>query len=268
MRPHRAGIDHRAHERRTHERHAPMNARDLESAPKRGSFTRRALPLAVLLVAGLLLVAYAGGPQQVLAKLATNREWLNGLVMRHSLAAAFAYVTIYTSLMLLLWIPPWLCTLIGGFLFGIWLGVPLALVSACSGSAAVFLLARRGLGGLTERAGPFVHRLEDGFRKDAFNYLLVLRLIPVVPFIVVNLVPAVIGVPLRTFVLATAIGIAPSTLIYASIGNALSDVAQGEIALDAGVLLQPQFALPLIGLALLALLPVLYRWMRARRVQS
>lgn len=245
-----------------------MNERDPEAAPKRGSFARRALPLAVLLVAGLLLVVYAGGPQQALAKLAANREWLNGLVLRHSLATAFAYVVIYTGLMLLLWIPPWLCTLTGGFLFGIWLGVPLALVSACAGSAAVFLLARRGFGGLTERAGPFVYRLQDGFRKDAFNYLLVLRLIPVVPYIIVNLVPAVIGVPLRTFVLATVIGIAPSTVIYASIGDALAGLAQGEIALDTRVLWQPRFALPLIGLALLALLPVLYRWMRARRAQS
>ena len=124
------------------------------------------------------------------------------------------------------------------------------------------------MAGLTERAGPFVQRLEDGFRRDAFSYLLVLRLIPVVPFIVVNLVPAVIGVPMRTFVLATVIGIAPSTVIYASIGDALSGLAAGEIALDPGVLLQPRFALPLVGLAMLAMLPVLYRWMRARRAQS
>ena len=218
-----------------------MNERDSEALATRGSFLRRALPLGILVVAGVLLVAYAGGPQQVFAKFAANREWLHGLILGHTFAAAVAYVLIYTTLMMLLWIPPWLCTLIGGFLFGIWLGAPLALISACTGSAAVFLLARRGLAGLTERAGPFVQRLEDGFRKDAFNYLLVLRLIPVVPYIVVNLVPAVIGVPLRTFVLATVIGIAPSTVIYSSIGDALSGLAQGDIALDARVLWQPRF---------------------------
>ena len=98
--------------------------------------------------------------------------------------------------------------------------------------------------------------------------LLVLRLIPVVPYIIVNLVPAVLGVPMRTFVLATVIGIAPSTVIYASIGDALSGLAQGEIALGPSVLWQPRFALPLVGLAMLAMLPVLYRWMRTRRAQS
>ena len=123
-----------------------MNERDPEAAPKRGSFARRVLPLGILLVAGVLIVAYAGGPQQILANFAANREWLNGLVERHSFAAAVAYVLVYITLMMLLWIPPWLCTVIGGFLFGIWLGVPLALFSACSGAAIVFLLARRGLG--------------------------------------------------------------------------------------------------------------------------
>ena len=218
-------------------------------------------------MAGVLLVAYAGGPQQVFAKFAANREWLNGLVVRHSFAAAVAYVLIYITLMMLLWIPPWLCTLSAASVRDLARRTAGA-VQRLHGRRDRFMLARRGLAGLTERAGPFVHRLEDGFRKDAFNYLLVLRLIPVVPYIVVNLVPAVIGVPLRTFVLATVIGIAPSTVIYASIGDALSGLAQGEIALGAGVLWQPRFALPLIGLALLALLPVLYRWMRTRRAQS
>jgi uncharacterized membrane protein YdjX (TVP38/TMEM64 family) len=242
-----------------------MNGLAPETAPPRPSLARRALPLGILLVAGVLLVAYVGGPQQILTTLAANRDWLNGLVQTHSVAAACAYVIVYIGLMLLLWIPPWVCTVTGGFLFGIWLGAPLAFLSVCTGSALVFLLARSGLAGLTERAGPFVHRLEDGFRRNAFNYLLVLRLIPVVPYIIVNLVPAVIGVRMRTFVLATVIGLVPSTVIYASIGDALRGLAQGEIALDARVLLQPRFALPLIGLAMLAMLPVLYQWMRARR---
>ena len=235
---------------------------------KRGFVGWRILPLSILLVTGLLLVAYAGGPQQILAKVAANREWLNGLVHRHALATAVAYVAIYAGLMTLLWIPPWLCTVIGGFLFGIWLGAPLALVGACTGATAVFVLARSGFGGLTERAGPFVRKLEAGFRRDAFSYLLVLRLIPVFPFVVINLVPPVIGVPLRTFALATVLGIMPSTLMYASIGDALGGVAEGEIALDSGLLSQPRFVLPLVGLAALVVLPVLYRWVRSDHMQA
>jgi len=233
-----------------------------ELTPKRGSIGRRLVPLLLLLMAGVLVVATAGGPQQVLAKVAGNREWLNALVTRHGVASAFVYVGIYAGLMTLLWLPPWLCTVIGGFLFGLWVGGPLALVGACAGASLVFVLARHGLGGLTERAGPFVRSLEHGFRRDAFSYLLVLRLIPVCPFVVVNLVPAIVGVPLRSFVLATAIGIVPSTAIYASLGDALGRAVEGEFALDVSVLWQPRVLLPLIGLAALALVPVAYRRLR------
>jgi uncharacterized membrane protein YdjX (TVP38/TMEM64 family) len=86
------------------------------------------------------------------------------------------------------------------------------------------------------------------------------------PFVAVNLVPAIIGVRLRTFAVATGLGIVPSTLIYASIGDALGGMAEGEIALDGSALSQPRFVLPLIGLASLALLPVLYRWIRGERI--
>jgi uncharacterized membrane protein YdjX (TVP38/TMEM64 family) len=235
--------------------------------PGRRSWAWRILPLAVLLMAGVLLVVHSGGPHQVLAKVAANREWLGGLVRRHVLATALAYVAVYAGLMLLLWIPAWLCTVIGGYLFGLWLGAPLALAGVSTGAVAVFVLARSGLGGSTERAGPFVRNLETGFRRDAFSYLLVLRLIPVFPSVVVNLVPPMLGVPLRTFALATVLGITPSTVIYASIGTALGAVAEGEIALDRGVLLQPRVVLPLVGLAVLALLPVLYRALRGGRTQ-
>jgi uncharacterized membrane protein YdjX (TVP38/TMEM64 family) len=172
---------------------------------------------------------------------------------------------LYAGLMTLLWIPPWLCTVVGGFLFGTWLGTPFALVGACSGAVAVFILARTGFGGLLERAGPTVRKLEAGFRRNAFSYLLALRLIPVVPFVAINLAAAAVALPLRTFALATLIGIAPSTLIYASIGDALAGVSEGQLALDSSLWSQPRFVLPLLGLAALAMLPVLYRWVRGSR---
>ena len=87
-------------------------------------------------------------------------------------------------------------TIAGGFLFGTWLGALVRGVSARrSAPRGIFLAARAGLGGLARRAGPLVARLEAGFRDDAFNYLLVLRLVPIFPFWLVNLVPAFVGVP-------------------------------------------------------------------------
>jgi uncharacterized membrane protein YdjX (TVP38/TMEM64 family) len=166
--------------------------------------------------------------------------------------------------MTLVWIPPWLCTIIGGFLFGPLLGAGLALVAATAGALLTFLLARRGLGGLAGRGGPFVQRLEAGFHRDSLSYMIVLRLVPVLPFAAINIVCALLGAPLRTFGLATFLGIIPSSLIYASIGDTLGGLAGGQIALNPMLLLEWRFLLPLCGLALLALAPVIYRFARER----
>ena len=90
---------------------------------------------------------------------------------------------------------------------------------------AVFLIARTALGdSLRNRAGPALQRMEAGFKENAFSYLLVLRLVPLFPFWLVNLVPAFLGVRLRTYLLGTFIGIIPGTFVFATVGAGLESV--------------------------------------------
>ena len=155
-------------------------------------------------------------------------------------------------------------TLAGGFLFGTWLGGLLSVVGATCGAVALFVIARSTLGAaLRDRAAPWLQRLEAEFRRDAFSYLLVLRLVPLFPFWLVNLVPAFLGVPLPTFALATFLGIIPGGVIYAGVGSGLGAVLDRGEQPDLGLMLEPQVILPLLGLATLALVPVIYRrWQR------
>ena len=69
----------------------------------------------------------------------------------------------------------------------------------------------------------------EGFRKDAFNYLLFLRLVPLFPFFLVNLAPAIFGVRLAPFVAATAIGIVPATFVYALAGAGLDGAIAPQV---------------------------------------
>jgi len=126
----------------------------------------------------------------------------------------------------------------------------------------IFLAARAGVGGLAQRAGRFVGKLEAAFRADAFNYLLVLRLVPIFPFWLVNLVPALVGVRLPTYVLATFLGIIPGTFVYASLGNGLGDVVEEP---DLTILFKPSVLVPIAGLALLPLIAVWYKRWRAKK---
>jgi uncharacterized membrane protein YdjX (TVP38/TMEM64 family) len=233
-----------------------------ETSRQNGISARRLLPLGLLVAAGLAFVAIGGGRYLNFAALAENRDWLCGLVQEWGFAAGLLYIAIYAGLVALSVPGAAVLTIAGGFLFGPWIGTLCAVVGATLGATGIFLATRAGLGGLAQRAGPLAGRLEAGFRADAFNYLLVLRLVFVVPFWLVNLVPALVGVRLSTFILATFLGIIPGTFVYASFGNGLGDVV-GEPGL--GVLLRPSVIGPIIGLVILALVPVGYKRWRTKR---
>jgi uncharacterized membrane protein YdjX (TVP38/TMEM64 family) len=226
---------------------------------------RRWLPLLAVLAALALVYATGLHRQLSLETLRDQREALQGLVAGHPAAAPLAYVLLYVAATALSLPGAVFLTLAGGFLFGTWLGGLLAVVGATLGAVGIFLIARTALGSaLRDRAGPWLRRMEAGFREDAFSYLLVLRLVPLFPFWLVNLVPAVLGVPLPTFAAATLMGIVPATFVYAGAGNGLGAVLDRGGAPDLGLVLEPRILLPLLGLALLALVPVVYRRWRTR----
>ncbi len=233
--------------------------------PLRRNLVRRILPLAVL-VAGFAAF-FALGLDRYLSfrALAENHDWLKQQVAANAALTAAVYVATY-ALVAAFSIPGGaILTLLGGFLFGTWLGGAYAVTGATLGAVAVFLAARTALGNaLREKAGSAVRRMQDGFNENALNYLFVLRLIPIFPFWLVNLVPAFVGVPLRTYVIGTVFGIMPGALVYASVGNGLGELlAMGEKP-NLGIIFRPDILGPILGLAVLALLPVAYKKWRGR----
>lgn len=226
---------------------------------------RRFAPLAVMAVLIALVFALDLDRYVSFETLSENRDRLLAFVDGYPLLAPLLFVLVY-ALVVGLSIPGGaVMTITGGFLFGLWLGTLLVVVGASLGAILVFLVARTALGDtLRRKAGPRIRKMEEGFREDAFNYLLVLRLIPIFPFWLVNIVPAVLGVPLATYVLATCIGIIPGSFVYASVGNGLGAVFDVGGTPDLGTIFRFEIILPIIGLAVLAVLPVLYRKMKGR----
>jgi uncharacterized membrane protein YdjX (TVP38/TMEM64 family) len=227
---------------------------------RRASTWRRLLPL--LIVVGLIALAFALDLDERLSfeALRANRAALLALVAERPALTALGFVAIYATAVALSLPGALILTLAGGFLFGTALATVLVVIGATLGACVIFLIARGALGEpLRARAGPWLGRMEAGFRRDALSYLLVLRLIPLFPFWLVNLVPAFLGVPLPTFALATLVGIIPGSLVYASVGAGLGAVFEHGGTPDLEIILEPQILLPLLGLALLALLPVAYR---------
>jgi uncharacterized membrane protein YdjX (TVP38/TMEM64 family) len=157
----------------------------------------------------------------------------------------------------------------GGLLFGTWLGGTLAIAGATTGAIGVFLLARTAVGeAMSARSGPWLDRLREGFQENAWSYLVVLRILPVCPFVVVNVGAAVLGVRLQTYVLATFLGMLPGSFVYAGVGSGLGVVLAEGGKPDPQIMLEPGILVPLLLLAALALLPVAYKWAKRREWQG
>ena len=225
---------------------------------------RRCVPLGILILAGVLFMAFGGHRYLTIAAIAENREWVCDLAGAARATAALTFILCYAGLVALSVPGGALLTITGGFLFGPWLGGAYAVVGATTGATVVFLAARAGLAGLAVRAAPWVQRIEAGFRRNGLNYLLVLRLIPIFPFWLVNLVAGAVGLRLWVYVLGTFIGIIPVTFIFASLGNGLGALVEEGRPPDIGVLYRPGVLLPILALAALALLPLAYRRWRTR----
>jgi len=251
-----------------------------DEASRNGNKHRRnhGLPLArrlapILLIAVGLAATYALGLQDYLSidSFARSREALAELVADSPVAAPLLFMILYALAIALAFPAASVLTIFGGFLFGWALGAVLVAVAATAGATLLFLVARTAFGDfLRSRVTGVAARFAEGFERDAFSYLLALRLAPVLPFVVVNIVPALFAVRLRTFVAATAIGILPGVLAYTYLGQGIDSVivaaeAAGE-QVSLADLVTPQITLAFAGLAVVAILPPVIRtWRRRRR---
>lgn len=234
-----------------------------------------ARPLALALAAigiGLLILAFRD--TLTFETLRENRAALIAWRDANYPLAAIAYILAYVGVVALSLPGGAVMTMAGGFLFGLVPGAAMAVIGATAGATLIFLAIRAGLGDAlrariaAQPGAGRLARLEAGLRRDAFNYLLMIRLVPAFPFWLVNIVPALLGIPLRTYVAATGLGIIPGTAVYAWIGAGLGEVfARGEEP-DLGLILDPIILGPILGLAFLAILPVLLRRLRGRGIEG
>lgn len=244
-----------------------MDVQENAGKSQSGGFSwKRLIPLLVL-VAGLIAF-FALGLDQYLTfdALKENRAWLLEQVEQSAVLAALVYMGIYIAVVAFSLPGGAVMTITGGFLFGQWLGSAYVVVAATIGATILFIAAKTALGDLLRaKAGPFLQKMEAGFREDALSYLLVLRLIPLFPFFIVNLVPAFLGVSLRVFFIATFAGIIPGSFVYATVGAGLGSIFDAGGDFSARGILTPEIITALVGLAVLALLPVVYKRYKAKR---
>jgi uncharacterized membrane protein YdjX (TVP38/TMEM64 family) len=252
------------------------------AVPARFTTTKRWLPVAVIIC--LMAVAYGLGAHEKISlqSIAANREELRHFIADNWLLALLIYGLVYACAVALSIPGATLLTIVGGLLFGWFTGAIAAIMAATAGATLIFLAARTSLEeALTRKAGSLVNKIRDGFSRDAFNYLLFLRLTPVFPFWLVNIAAALAQVRLKTFVSATLLGIIPAAFAFSFAGSGLDSIIDAQMAayeaclargeagpctfdLQASRLITPQILVALAALGVVALLPVGLKSWRGR----
>jgi uncharacterized membrane protein YdjX (TVP38/TMEM64 family) len=249
---------------------------------------RRFAPLGVIVLAMVAVFASGAYRHASLDTLIRHRMAIEAFIDAHALGAIAAFMAIYI-LTVALSIPGALfLTVSSGVLFGALIGGLAAVISGTIGATILFLVARGACGeNLIRRFGPIACKLAEGFRAEAFSYLLFLRLIPAFPFFLVNIVPAIVGVKLPTFVLATLIGVVPATFAFTFFGASLDSIlatqeqlfreclASGRsdchMQFDIAMICTPRLLASLAALGVIALIPIglkRLKRMRARAIPS
>lgn len=231
---------------------------------------RKALPLIAILIAAIIGFIFL---RDVLSfdALRENREALLAFRDANYLAAVLIYMAVYILVVAFSLPGAAIMTLAGGFMFGLFPGALYVVSSATLGAIAIFLAAKTGLGdSLHARLhaqsgdGGFIQKIEKGLHENEISYLLIMRLVPAIPFFIANLAPAFLGVGLRNYALTTFFGILPGSVVYTSVGAGLGEVfARGE-APNLGIIFAPHVLGPILGLAALSALPIVIKAIRER----
>ena len=228
----------------------------------------RWLPVLILLT-GFALGLFFFRDYLSFEALRDNRQALLAFRDSHYVAMVAAYMAIYVLIVAFSLPGATAATLTGGFLFGLFPGVIFVLLSATAGATMIFLAARLGFGrSLSARmdsSSGLVRRISDGIHENELSMLFLIRLVPVVPFFVANLLPALVGVSLHRYVFTTLFGIMPGTVVYTCVGAGLGEVfARGETP-DLSIISDPAILGPILGLCALAALPILIRALRGQK---
>jgi uncharacterized membrane protein YdjX (TVP38/TMEM64 family) len=229
---------------------------------------KRFAPLGIIAL-GLALFFYFDGPSYVnMDSLRENREVLAGFVQENFLLAFLGFIAAYAVLVAISFPGSSILTIVGGFLFGAFTGTLGVVIAATLGATAIFFAAKTAFGeSLRAKLGSGkLAKFEEGLKDNELSYLFILRLVPIFPFFLVNVAPALFDVKTRNYMISTFFGIIPGSFVYASVGNGIGAVFdRGEEANLSGLMFQPAVIGPILGLIALAMIPVIYKRVKASK---
>lgn len=228
----------------------------------------RHAPLAIIATVALI-GAFTLSDYLTFDTLQANREALLAFRDANYPAMAVIFIVVYVVIVAFSLPGAAVASVTGGFLFGLALGTTFNVIAASIGACAIFLAARWGLGQALstriEASEGTLKRLKNGLHDNEISFLFLMRLVPAVPFFVANLVPALVGVGFVNFAMTTVLGIIPGAVVFTWIGVGVGEVFDRCGRPDLSLLWEPQVIGPILGLCVLAALPILIKALRGNK---
>jgi uncharacterized membrane protein YdjX (TVP38/TMEM64 family) len=223
---------------------------------------KRLLPffsLVLIILAIILPVAWVIKENITLNIIQDNWQFICDYVLHNKALAVLIYCVIYCTVISLSIPVATIMTITGGYLFGQLTATIAATISATAGGSLLFLTTKLLSGNINNKSNnKWVQMVKDGFTRNAFLYIITLRLLPIIPFVMINIATGILQIPFKAFFFGTIIGVIPGTFIYVSLGVAMKEILNyPELGVE--ILLQPKILLSLTGLACLVFLAILYR---------
>ncbi len=240
---------------------------DMTQTPNTPAWKRYAPMAAIAAVA--IIGAFTLKDYLSFEALAANREALTAFRDANYALTAGLFILAYIIIVGFSLPGATIATLTGGFLFATFPGALFNVLGATLGATVIFLAARYGLGeklaAKMDASDGAVRKIKDGIDENQWSMLFLIRLVPAVPFFVANLVPALVGVPLYRFFVSTFLGIIPGAVVYTSVGAGLGEVFERGETPNLGIIFEPHILLPILGLCVLAALPIALKAVRGKK---
>jgi len=238
----------------------------MSNTPK--SAIAQRIPLITIIVVAVL-GAYFLRDYLTFDTLKENREALLAFRDANYALTVLAFIAAYILIVAFSLPGATIATLTGGFLFSTFPGALFNILAATIGATAIFMAARWGggekLATKMDSSEGAVKKIKSAIDDNQWEALLLIRLVPAVPFFMANLIPALVGVSLFRFVVSTFFGIIPGAVVYTSVGAGLGEVfARGETP-NLGIIFEPEILLPILGLSALAALPIILKAVRGKK---
>ena len=190
----------------------------------------------------------------------SNLEFIQNSISQKHLLSIFTFISIYSFLILCNFPFASLLSMINGFLFGTWIGGAISIVGGTFGAFGIFIIAKFFF--LEFIKNKFLNKyshIESYFNKNDLELMILIRIVPVVPFFIQNLILAGLGANNKKFFFTTFFGLAPWSFIFGSIGQGLEEIFINKTELSFSLVIQPQYLIPLGFIAFLIIIVILFK---------